>query len=461
MKNFSFFVLLMCMGCMVGPNYKRPDVAIPTQYRMKAAHDAQSELIGSWWQQFNDEQLNNLIVEAAENNLDYQVALEKICEVRAYYHIKQAELFPKVDLKASAERNRISQNLFDSQVLGPPTQSMYQIGFDASWEIDLFGKRRRDREAALYEFEAEKANARDVYITLLSEVMRHYIDIRLAQQQITKTKRQIAIYRELLLLSESLNNAGLRDTIDPLLAKASYENLESSLPHLESHLEQSIHGMAILLGKAPEAIGEKFQLIASIPTSMEEIPLGLPSDLLRRRPDIRVAEKQLAKATANVGSAIADLFPRFSLLGDFGYQSNRSRRWFNAESRSWSFGPSFDWPILYFGRIRSNIRAQTSIQKQALLSYEQTILSALKDVENSLAQYFKEGETFDHLQEELKAKERIFALKSDLYMSGLSDLQSALTAENDLIQTELQLLESQGARSTYLVTLYKALGGEW
>ena len=464
MKNskLAALSLLFLTGCAVGPNYEQPQIALPSEYGSKVSFSEEEEVkLSSWWTQFDDPKLNILIHEAIAQNFDFKIALEKINEVRAQYQIKAADLTPKVDLSAQEQRNRISQNLFDAPFLGPSMQNFYKIGFDASWEIDIFGKRRREKESAFYEYESERENARDIYITLLSEVASNYIEIRSFQHQIELTKRQIYVQRELLDLTDSLLEAGLSNEIDLEAIRATLEISRASLPPLQSNLKQTINSLAVLLGKAPEQFEKEFEEAMPIPLSTQEIPLGLPSDLLRRRPDIRRAERQLAAATANIGSAVADLFPRFSLLGDYGFASNRSKKWLKAQSRSWSFGPSVEWPILYFGRIRENIKAQNAAEQQALLSYEQTILTALGDVENSLVGYYKEEERLSRLEKEVEAKHRIYELKKDLYLSGLTDFQSFLQADQELLEAQTNLTSSTQILSTNLVSLYKALGGEW
>lgn len=464
MKSFRLGILflLTLSGCTVGPNYQQPEVALPSSFSETNPLTEEEEVeLRSWWTQFDDPQLNVLIHEAIVENLDFRRAIEKINQVRAEYQIKAAELAPKVDMTLEERRSRISQNLFDSPFLGPPLQNFYKVGFDASWELDIFGKRRRDKEAAFYTYEAERENARDVYITLLSEVASGYIEMRSLQHQIQKTKKQIYLNQELLSLTDSRLEAGLSSEIDVQSVRSLLELSRASLPPLESQLQQVIHGLAVLVGKPPEEFGEALKREAPIPLSTKVIPTGLPSELLRRRPDIRRAERELAAATANVGSAIADLFPRFSLIGDFGLASNRSNNWFKAQSRMWSIGPSMDWPLFYFGRIRENIRAQTSVQQQALLSYEQTILTALEDVENSLIGYYKEDERRERLEKEVETKRRIYTLKKDLYLSGLADFQTFLQADEDLTASETELISSTQTLSTQLVALYKALGGEW
>ncbi|QVL57311.1 MAG: efflux transporter outer membrane subunit [Simkaniaceae bacterium] len=462
MKGFKALLLIFLTGCAVGPNYQTPEVALPSSYY--EPHDKEeidlSEL-KEWWTAFNDPLLNVLIHEALSQNFDLKIAVEKIHQVRAEYQIEAAELYPKVDLTAEQRRTRISQNLFDSSFLGPPLQSLYKVGFDASWEVDIFGKRRRAKEGAYYAYEAEVNSARDVYISLLSEIAATYIQIRGLQQKVALSKRDIYIQKELLGLAEVRFIAGLDSEILPQEIEVNLEQSQALLPTLETSYRQSLHRLAVLLGKTPESLHGDFEEQGAIPISDDPIPVGLPSDLLRRRPDIRKAERVLAAATANVGEAIADLFPRFSLLGSFGFESNRTNNWFKAKSRSWSLGPNIDWPIIYFGRIRANIRAQNAKQQQALLNYEQTILTSLEDVENSLVAYYKEEERAHRYEKQVEAARRKYDLTRDKYLSGLVNFPILLDADSALVFAENNLVDSQQSLSINLVALYKSLGGEW
>lgn len=460
MKGFRYLILLFLTGCAVGPDYETPTVVLPDEYQ-EPHQEANAGELKHWWHSFNDPVLDTFIQEALAANLDLSIALEKINEVRALYKIQAANLYPKVDFTAQEQRMRISQSLFDSRFLGPPLQNYYQIGFDASWEIDIFGKRRRAKEAAYYEYEAQIENTRDVYITLLGDIAATYIDICATQQKIILTERNISIQEELLALAESLYQSGLDSEIAPQTIRAKLEEISSTLPLLQTSLQQGIHRLAVLLGKNPEAVQERFKEKRTIPISTDSIPVGLPSDLLRRRPDIRQAERTLAAATANIGVAIADLFPSFSLLGAFGFESDHSNNWLKAISRSWTIGPAVNWPILYFGRIRNNIRVQNSKQEQALLAYEQTILTSLEDVENALIAYYKEEERVNRFQKQVEVADRIYQLTRYLYLSGLADFSKLLETDKERVLAQNNLTESTQQLSINRVALYKSLGGEW
>lgn len=462
MKGSKTLLLLFLTGCAIGPNYHSPDVALPSSYH--EPHEKTKEDLSDlkeWWTSFNDPLLNVLIHEAITQNLDLKIAVEKIHQVRAEYQVEAAELYPKVDLTAEQRRSRISQSLFDSPFLGPPLQSFYKIDFDASWEVDIFGKRRRAKEGAYYTYEAEVESARDVYITLLAEIAATYIEIRGYQQKIALSKRDIYIQKKQLSLAETKFVAGLENEINTRTIEIHLEGREALLPTLETSYRQAIHRLAVLLGKTPEILQGEFEEQRSIPISETPIPVGLPSDLLRRRPDIRQAERTLAAATANIGVAIADLFPRVSLLGSFGFESDSKSNWIKAKSRAWSFGPTLDWPIIYFGRIRSNIRTQNAKQQQALLNYEQTILTSLEEVENNLVAYYKEEERTHRYQMQTEAARRKYELTRDKYLSGIVNFSSVLEADSTLVAAENNLADSKQALSTHLVALYKSLGGSW
>ncbi|MEM7175207.1 MAG: efflux transporter outer membrane subunit [Chlamydiota bacterium] len=471
MKNFKWrwkpivemaLLLLLIASCAVGPDYKTPTIVMPNSFSEEsAANDLATAELASWWKSFNDPLLDVLIHEAIQQNFDYQIALEKIIETRALYHLQTAELFPKIDLNAQQRRSRISQTMFESPFLGPSTQDFYRLGFDASWEIDLFGKRRRAKEAAFYDYEARVETARDVYITLLSEIATEYIQIRSLQQQIALTKKTIFVQSDIFQLTTSLFTAGLSSDIEVSNAEQLLKQEQAKLFPLKEDLKQGIYRLAVLLGKEPESLTAEFADRQAIPTSVKEIPLGLPSELLRRRPDIRSAERTLAMETANVGVAVAELFPTFSILGSYGYQTTQNGKWLKPSSRNWRFGPNLDWPILYFGRLRANIHATTSQQQQALLNYEQTILEALEDVESSLVAYRQEENRLRAIEQELLAVERRYTLERDRYLSGLIDFSTLLAADQERLQVEIQRAVSTQTLSTNLVALYKSLGGDW
>ncbi|MEM8727703.1 MAG: efflux transporter outer membrane subunit [Chlamydiota bacterium] len=462
MKGFKSVIVIFLTGCSVGPDYHTPQVALPsTYYEPHPKEGKELAELKEWWTTFDDPFLNALIDEAISQNLALKIAVEKIRQVRAEYRIEAAELYPKIDLNTEQQRMRIDRNLFDSELLDSPVQNVYKIGFDASWEIDIFGKKRRAKEGAYYAYEAEINETRAVYITLLGEIAATYIEIRGLQQKIALAKRHSHMQKKLLEIATKRFVAGLDSELSPQGVAVNLEESQALLPSLETDYRQRLHHLAVLLGKTPESLDQDFEEPGMIPVSDTPIPIGLPSDLLRRRPDIRKVERLLAAATATVGEAIADLFPRFSLLGFVGLESNDSNRWLRAASRSWSIGPNIGWPVIHFGRIRATIGARTAKQKQALLKYEQTILTSIEDVENRLAAYYKQQKRLHRYEKQVEAARRGFVLTRDRYRSGLTDFSTLLQADSELVLTENHLIDSRQLLSINRVALYKSLGGDW
>jgi outer membrane protein, multidrug efflux system len=320
---------------------------------------------------------------------------------------------------------------------------------------------RREVEAADADVAAAVEDRRDVLVTLLSDVARNYIELRGLQRQLDIAQRNIRSQRETLGLTQTRFNAGLSGELDVARSRALVAGSESALPVIETNIKASLHRLAVLLGEEPNALKRELEASRPIPVHGPEVPLGLPSELLRRRPDIRRAERQLAAATARVGVATADLFPRFSLTGALGLQSDQLRDLGSWDSRFWSIGPSVSWPVLDFGRIRSNIRVQDARAEQALVTYQRSVLVALEDVENALVRYAKEQTRRQYLQEAVVANRRAVELGQELYTRGLVDFLSVLESQRQLFQSEDQLVQSEQLVAAQLVALYKALGGGW
>ncbi len=372
--------LSLMTGCMLGPRYEQPQLDLSADFSETVDPIGEEVDLRSWWTQFNDPILDSMIDEAIVNNYDLRIAGERIAEVRARYQFDSANIWPEVDVAASATREKVSEALFDSTFLGPSLQNLFLFGFDASWEIDFFGRLRSLKNAAYFDLEASYENFRNVYITLLAEVARNYTSFRALQKRIETTSAQIRVGRDQLLMATVRYQAGLNSDIEPLQQEAELEALEATLPPLEAERNETLYRIATLLGRQPEKIPEEWSPFRPILQASGKIPIGLPSDLLRRRPDIRQAERELAAATSRVGAALAELFPTFSLTGSFGYQSDRTSTWLTQAGETWTIGPGISWPLIDFGRIRSKIDLSKSNQREALLQYEKTVLEALKEV---------------------------------------------------------------------------------
>jgi NodT family efflux transporter outer membrane factor (OMF) lipoprotein len=446
---------------LVGPRYQTPETALEPEF-LEEADSAGAEVdLKTWWTQFGDPVLDRIIDEAIVNNYDLRIAGERIAEARARYQFDWANLWPEIDLDGSAVRERVSQTLFDSSFLGPPVQNLFTIGFDASWELDFFGRLRRIKEASLDEYQATQENFRDVYVTLLAEVCRNYAALRALQQRIDLAEEQIRTAADALSLSAARFDAGLQSEIGPLESAAELEAIEASLFPLQAEMSRTLYSLAVLVGRQPEQIPGEWREASPIPKAAGRIPVGLPSDLLRRRPDIRRAERKLAAATALVGAAIAQLFPTFSLTGGFGFQSDEANTWFEGQSRTWNVGPSVAWPVIDFGRIRSKINLQNALQREALLEYEQTVLKALEEVEDALSAYAKEDLRMKRLFSQVENLRSVCDRTESLFRAGLSSFTDVLDAEREWLAARQILVSSEQALSVDLMAVYKSLGGEW
>jgi len=335
------------------------------------------------------------------------------------------------------------------------------MGLDASWELDLFGGVRRNIEASEADIKAAVEDRRDVLVSLAGEVGANYANLRGFQQQIEIARRNLEAQKHTAEITRKRHEAGFVGGLDVANARAQVASTQSQIPVIESSAKAAIYSLSVLLGQQPTVLDRELALDKPIPTTPPEVPIGLPSDLIRRRPDIRRSEAQLHAATARIGVATADLFPRFSLTGSFGLQGKEVSALGSLSNRFWSVGPAASWPIFDAGRIRWNIEVQNALQEQALLTYEQTILTALKDVETALVAYAKEQEHRQYLTEEVKENRKAVDLSMKLYVSGRTDFLNVLTAQRSLYVAEDALVQSTRNLATNLIALYKALGGGW
>jgi multidrug efflux system outer membrane protein len=455
-------------GCVVGPNYSGPPSNPLAQWSepLSGGETNTSPSIATWWNKFNDTELDSLIDRAVHSNLDLRVAEARVREARAQGGIVDADFWPSVDTSASYANARESANQpLLGQLQLPPSVSLennvYQAGFDASWEIDVFGGTRRANEAAGANIEAAVYSRQDVQVTLVSEVARNYVAARSFQRRLAIARRNIKAQQDTVALARDRYKNGLTNELDTEQAGTVLAQTEAQVPSLEQGLQASIHRLGVLLGQRPGALLTEMATEAPIPMTRPKVPVGLPCDLLRRRPDIRNAERQLAAATAQVGVATADLFPKFSLTGDVGLQSVSTGDLFTAGSRFWSVGPTVQWRIFDAGRIRSNIRVQNARQEQALATYEKTVLTSFEDVENALVAYAKEQTRNPSLEEAVKASQSSLEISRRLYANGLTNFINVLDAERSLYQAQDDLVQSDQAVTQNLIALYKALGGGW
>jgi multidrug efflux system outer membrane protein len=450
-------------GCTVGPNYEAPKAGVPAHWASPLAGgetNGPAEL-AAWWRGFGDSNLDLLITSAVQSNLPLRIAEAHVREARAERDVAFGRLWPSVGSAASYSRNRWAQN---SQFALPPGKAdynLYNAGFDAAWELDVFGGRRRAVEAAGAEIGVAEAGQRGVLITLLAEVARNYIESRGYQQRLVITRHNIEVQKDALNLTRSRYRSGLANDLDVQQAEALLAATESQVPSLETGFAEAVHHLSVLLGQPPGTLMEEMSVEKPIPLTPPAVPVGLPSELLQRRPDIQRAERELAAATARIGVAKADLFPKFSLIGFAGLESISADNWFDWSSRYWAAGPSVRWELFEAGRIRARIRVQNARQEQALEAYEQTVLVALEDSENALVAYAREQIRRESLLRSVQADQQAVDLSTQLYKSGLTDFLHVLDSERSLYIAQDALVRSDQLISLDLVQLYKALGGGW
>jgi len=469
----SLGLLLLAYGCTVGPNYQRSDVPVASTWKeaSQSGIDTRSAELTRWWTAFNDPLLNSLIERAVHSNLDLRQAEARIREARASRAVTAAEQWPTVNVSSSYKRIRSSENAFavspqgggglSSFPSGDLDQNFYQAGFDASWEIDVFGGVRRSVEAADATIEASVEDRRNTLVTLLGDVAKNYIDLRGFQRQLAVARANLKAQQDTLDLTKVRFQAGLASDLDVAQQEGQLNTTAAQIPTLESSLKQAAYRLDVLLASQPGALWDELSKETAIPALPPEVLVGLPSELLRRRPDIRTAERQLAAATAQIGAAMADLFPKFSLTGTAGLQSISASDWFTGRSRAWSIGPTISWPIFDAGRIRANIEVRNAQQEQALAQYEKTILAALGDVETSLVNYSREQARYRSLSDAVAANRRAVEMSNELYIRGLVDFLNVLENQRSLYASENDLAQSEATMAANLVSLYKALGGGW
>jgi NodT family efflux transporter outer membrane factor (OMF) lipoprotein len=460
--TLTVFIILAFSGCTtVGPDYTRVTPKAPEKWHSQLQRGLREEplnpeTLAHWWTTLNDPELSSLMDRAVKGNLTLKDAQSRLREARALRGISKADLFPTLDTGASVTKRRSSENSDTGT-----ESTLYAAGFDASWELDVFGGVRRSIEAAQANLEATHADLLNVLVSLVAEVALNYVDVRTYQARLSSAYANIKTQQETYELNRSRYEAGI---IDELAVKQALYNLErsrSQIPTLEIGLEAAKNRLAVLLGESPGALHQKLNEPKPIPVPPMTVAVGVPAETLRNRPDIRRAERDLAAQTARIGVATADLYPKFRLFGTIGIESLSSQDFLEWDSRTWSIGPGVSWNIFDAGAIRQNIKVQTARQEQALIQYESTVLNAQEEVENVLVAFAKEQRRRESLFKATEAARQADLLARDRYQAGLVDFNNVLIAQLALISFQDELVQSDGAVTTNLVRLYKVLGGGW
>jgi NodT family efflux transporter outer membrane factor (OMF) lipoprotein len=420
-----------------------------------------------WWNSFHDEELTQLVQRAISKNLELRLAVLRVEEARAARGVAKSGYYPSIGASGSASRLRQRIAVVNggsppkSPTFGSVEMNNFQAGFDASWEIDVFGRIRNEMKAASSDARASEEGHRDVLVTLLGDVARSYAELRGFQLRLQIAERNIQTQQDTVSLTKSRAAAGLATELDVSRAEAQLETTRAIVPSLQGAVESSIHKISVLLGEEPGSLQNELEVSAPVPVIPPNVPVGLPSDLLKRRPDIRQADAEIAAAAARVKVAKADYFPRFTLLGSAGRQATQLHDLTFGMGNFFSAGPAISLPIFTGGRIRSNVAIQNARWKEAQIVYQSTVLNSLEDTEDALVNYSQEQERRDHLQSAVLQSQTALELSRELYRSGLVDFLTVLDAQRELYSNEDLLAQSQTSVTTNLVALYKALGGGW
>ncbi len=455
-------VLIIMSGCAaVGPDFQKPELSAPGTWHTETAggltvSETMPDDRGAWWQVFQDPLLTRLIENAAAGNLNLQKAVVRIQEARALYGIRKAGDYPVLNSTG------VIQRLQPSEKTGFETASgFYQAGFDTAWEMDIFGKIHRSQQAALAEVETRQEALAAMLVSLQAEVALNYLELRTFQERLIAARGNLDVQEETYEINLSRFNAGLIGELAVHQAQYILEQTRSQIPLLQDGLGRAANRLAVLVGKRPGTLHEELTEKHAIPCIPLEVVMGIPAHTLRQRPDIRRAERALARETALVGVAMADLYPQFHLTGTFGLEALSIGDFFNSSSRFWSIGPRVSWRLFDGGRIRQAVAAQSARQEQAMIDYQAALLTAREEIENAILAFAKEQLRRDSLVKATAAARNADRIARDQYRAGLVDFSNVLDAQRSLLSFEDQLAQSRGTVSANLVRLYKALGGGW
>ena len=461
---------LLLAGCRaVGPDYVAPNPSLPASFAEAERTSGQASeapfVDDAWWKNFGDSILDALIAQALKSAPDLAEAQARVREARALQGIAGASRYPTADATGEYARNLGSDHVptgVPPGGLGPGIHSnLWQAGFDASWEIDIFGGIRRSIEAADASYQAVAEDRADVTLTLIAEVARDYIDLRGAQRRIEVARKNLAIEQDLLALTQSLLAAGLAPQQDLLRAEAQVRDIEAATPTFETDERAAIYRIAALIDRPFTEVSAELSVSRSIPQSASEVPVGLPSELLKRRPDVRAAERRIAAANARIGIAQADLYPHFSLTGTAGLESLSFSSFGNASSGYYQIGPGIIWRIFDAGKIRFQVQAESARTAAATAAYERSVLDSFRDVETALVSYANTKVRRNELAAESAADAKATDIAKLLYERGVESFLPVLDAERSLYAADDQLAQSERDSALALIALYKSLGGGW
>jgi len=454
--------LILVTSCAVGPNYNSPRTEVPPSFANAPTNSAlaDEETLATWWKGFENPKLNDLVAEAIAHNHDLSIATANVKEARALRGLATFDLAPTVSANAGYAESLSSKAV---SLPGAPRSAreteLFDSGFDATWEFDLFGRVRRSVEAANADLNAVEDERLDVMVSVTAEVARNYFELRGLQNQLAVAQKNKDVQTETLRITQ-LRLKGGRGTEFDVSRSSSLLNLTlSTIPPLEGSIQKTIHRLSVLTGQQPTALTTELSSVEPLPSAIPALALSNPEAMLRRRPDIRAAEQSLAAATARIGVATADLFPRVTFIGNIGLQATSFTGLGKNGADTWSFGPRITWAAFDLGRVQASIKAADARMEGSLAFYERTVLIALEETENTLVDFGHEQSRQRFLESSAQASQQAVDLAHQRYEAGASDFLSVLDSERTLLEAQDRLAASQTRTLTALIAVYKALGG--
>lgn len=448
-------------GCNVGPKFASPETTTDARFassKRESSFSADSE-VATWWRKFQDPKLNSLIDRAFANSPDLRIAAARVDEARALRSAARFDFFPTVTSDASYLNQRSSL----AQSFGGRSRSseLYDVGLDGFYEVDFWGRVRNNNKAALAELGTAEALRRDALVLLASDVASNYMQLRGLQNELAVAQRNATNQRDTLKLTESLLQGGRGTELDTSRARAQLNSTLSAIPVIESAIRRNIHRISVLTGAQPQVLLDELLKSKPMPALPSIVRVGSPAELLRRRPDIRAAEFQIEAATARVGVATADLFPRVTFNGRVALQAESFSGLAKSGADTYSFGPSISWAAFDLGRVKAQIDASKARNVQRFAEYEQTVLGALEETENAMTSFGRQRARRDFLREASAASQQAAKLARERYQNGVADFLTVLDAERVMLEAESRQAESETLTAVALVAIYKALGGGW
>lgn len=467
--------LLAACTTPIGPDFVRPNSPVVKQWLETNSPEASSQSgltarsapVVKWWETFNDPTLNRLIADAYAQNLSLQIAGARVLQARAQLGIAFGELYPQSQaIGGSTNQRRISQNLGPiadiEEIVDLDTDfATSQAGFDATWELDVWGAQRRGTQSASANLAAQVANYDDALVTLTGDVAAVYINIRALQEALRIARRNITLQQESADLTKLRFDNGVTTELDVQEATTLLNNTKALVPEIESDLQQAKNALAVLLAKPPSQMSALVGNSGRIPSARSRVSVGLPAELLRRRPDVRAAELEAAAQSAQVGIALADLYPQFILSGAIGVQASASRDLFSPASRTGLASAGVVWNVFNYGRIKNNVRAQDAAFQALVANYQNTVIVAYAEVENAMVAYSQSRKQVGFFEQSVTASRKASEIAISQYRDGISDYSRVLNTQRALLRAEADLVDARSQVSANLVAIYKGLGGGW